>query len=755
MTEPWLAQAWAAIRQHNWTAAEALLKPVVEHPAALHLLGLMRKAQGRWVEALELWEQALTQGAVSELYLELARTYFEAGQWPQAYDRYQQALAESLPLLDSDRHQLARSAYLSGKAAEALPIYQALLKLYPAQSSLWLDLGNALLALSQPLKAKEAYQRSLELAPDSALAYYSLAHLAWLQGESAQTERLLKQALAWDPRLVAAWNLQGSLLQAAGKLQDALLAFEQAVQIDFRDASSWNNLGLCYQAAYQGKAAEDAYLQALSLEPGLLEARLNLARLQRERNLPDAALAQLELLEQDLKVAEQHFGALPYLKAFVLPVILAQPSEASRWLAHLEQGLQQLLNQPVSLRDPLQELGSLPFYLPYLAGPGQERALLETLAVSFRQACPRLSWQAPHTLQPRRPGRWRIGLASAHFYQHTILHLFGYLFEQLDPERFELIALLLAKQEDSLTAQVRQQAAAFVRLPQELQAAQEQIAGLELDLLLYLDVALEPMSYFLAFGRLARVQWLTWGHPLTSGLDSLDGFLSSRGQDAEPAQQAYSEKLIELPEFFGCWRPVRGSAKSRVELGLPEGRLYLCPQSLFKLQPEMDTLFAGILRRDPEGWLVLIEGLYPEWRQTLQQRWAAQLDLNRLIWLPRLSQPDFLAVLEQGQVMLETRPFGGGLTILQAFAAGTPVVSWPEAALKGRLAKVIADSLDWQQGIVEGADAYAERAVELAKSWDSESRLDLQRRYREKIRADKMAADVSEAMLEVLRKFEV
>ena len=54
----------------------------------------------------------------------------------------------------------------------------------------------------------------------------------------------------------------------------------------------------------------------------------------------------------------------------------------------------------------------------------------------------------------------------------------------------------------------------------------------------YTKVGLDPVAYFLSFARLAPVQMVWWGHPDTSGVPSLDYFVSSD---------------VEVSEWVGGW----------------------------------------------------------------------------------------------------------------------------------------------------------------------------------------------------------
>src|SRR5262249_44840918 len=142
-----------------------------------------------------------------------------------------------------------------------------------------------------------------------------------------------------------------------------------------------------------------------------------------------------------------------------------------------------------------------------------------------------------------------------------------------------------------------------------LATVRQRIAKLELDVLYYADVGMTAWTYFLAFARLAPVQCVTWGHPLTTGIPNLDYFISSELLEGPGAEEHYTEKLVRLPNLaVHYYRPqAPAEVRPRSHYGLEEtGRLYGCPQSLFKLHPDFDAILADVLRRDPEGLLVLL-----------------------------------------------------------------------------------------------------------------------------------------------------
>ena len=62
---------------------------------------------------------------------------------------------------------------------------------------------------------------------------------------------------------------------------------------------------------------------------------------------------------------------------------------------------------------------------------------------------------------------------------------------------------------------------------------------------------MDDMPIKLASLRLAPAQATSWGHPTTSGLPSIDYFLSSELMEPPNADEHYTERLIRLPMWVG------------------------------------------------------------------------------------------------------------------------------------------------------------------------------------------------------------
>jgi predicted O-linked N-acetylglucosamine transferase (SPINDLY family) len=243
------------------------------------------------------------------------------------------------------------------------------------------------------------------------------------------------------------------------------------------------------------------------------------------------------------------------------------------------------------------------------------------------------------------------------------------------------------------------------------------------------------------------VQCTSFGHPDTTGIGAVDYFVSSDLYEPLNAAEHYSEQLFALRGLGTLayyYRPDAGAGR-REDFGLPPGaNLYLCPQRLFKFHPDFDALIGGILRGDPKGRLVLVEDAG---RERLQARLAAALPdvAERIVFLPRQSGAAFSRLVGACDVMLDTLHFNGMNTSLEAFAAGTPVVTLPTEFQRGRHTAGMYRRMDIDEAVARDAEDYVRIAVSLGREPDRRAAL------RAKIRG--RSAALFEDM-QVVREFE-
>ena len=546
-------------------------------------------------------------------------------------------------------------------------------------------------------------------------------------------------------------------LHAAGKLADAEAIYRKVLMADAGRADAWLGIGLLARDAGARDAMEQCCAKAVALAPDDPEVRMHYAWALQDRENFDAACvhwrAACALQPGDaqawesLGIAEQAAGNADAAVEAYARAIECEPTPARRVKlataispipasraaiqaerARMHANLDELLAAPLPPAadggDPFVQRLWTNFYLAY-HGSSNRDLQIKTAAV-YRRICPSLDYVAAHCKELAASGaRIRIGLVSQFFRNHSIGRTSRGLFARLPRERYEVTAIFLAPVvDDEFSRAIRGDAEHVLVVPRDLQQARERIAALQLDVLFYQDIGMEPFGYFLSFARLARVQCVSFGHPDTTGVPNIDWFVTNDLYEPADGASHYSESLFTLQGLGSLayyYKPARPTPKPRTAFGLPADRpLYLCPQNLFKIHPDMDDLLAAILRRDPRGVVVMIDGRVGNWTQLLRRRWQQTMaDVhNRIVFEPRLRDTDFLALIAAADVMLDTVHFNGMNTSLEAFAVGTPVVTLPSTLQRGRHTQAMYRRMGLADLIAADADAYVEQALKLANDAD-------------------------------------
>ncbi|MBF0182126.1 MAG: glycosyltransferase [Magnetococcales bacterium] len=424
--------------------------------------------------------------------------------------------------------------------------------------------------------------------------------------------------------------------------------------------------------------------------------------------------------------------------ATMLPAIPASLEEITTWRNRFQEGIADLHARFDRLAPAtLATARSLYYYLAY--HNIDDRPLIEALARLFRAKVPELTFRTSHP--PTRPQagrqRLRIGFLSQFLYHHTIGRLNEGLIQLLDRDRFELVLIHAPHaKRDAFRDHLDARADRVIVLPDGIMAQQRVVAAAELDLLYYPDIGMSMTSYWLTFARLAPVQAMSWGHPDTTGVETMDYFVSSALIEPEGADDRYNERLIRLHRLPCCylWPVVPGAIPERTAFGLPPtGHLYGCPQSLYKLHPEFDAVLAQIAREDPTGHIVLVAADNPAWHDALRTRWNRNHPglAERILFLPRMTRTRFIGLMANMDVLLDPIHFGSGNTFYEAMAIGTPVVTWPGDFMRCRIVAGGYRQMGMTDPPVAGTVAeYAPMALSFAR--DRQRRRAFQRELAEK-----------------------
>ncbi len=587
------------------------------------------------------------------------------------------------------------------------------------------NLGHALAHLEQWRAAADAYAQAASLDPALVEAAVEEGICREALGEYPQAEACFVRARTRDPRNVRIHALLGRAYHRRRALDLARASYEAGVAAAPDAADLWNNLGAVRHEAGALDAAESALRRALELDASLARAHANLGALLLDRDDragAKAAFAAASALEPGNIGARLGacFAELPILYDTEAGIDAAREAYAlalDRTIAAIDLTKQDEA-AAVAAAVGLQQ----PFFLPYQARADADLQRRYGAFVAQAMARTYPQWAGDLPPPPRSPdGRLRIGFVTAYFRQHSIWKLFRGWIENLDRTKFEVVGYMTAAASDGETGVARAACDRFVEGLAGFEALAAAIAADRPHALIYPEIGMDPVSHKLAALRLAPLQCVAWGHPETTGLPTLDWFLTSDLMEPPGEAARYTERVLRLPRLSVDYAPPRVApvAFDPAAYGLRDAAMrYLCCQSIFKYLPQDDDVLARIAAGVPGSQFVFLgHPTAPE----LTKRFAARLaqaftargadPQAQIALLPPLDLARYTALNRACHLFLDSLRWSGGNTAFEAIAQGLPVLTWPGDLMRGRHSAAILTAMDAHEGIAADPDDYVARAV--------------------------------------------
>ena len=449
---------------------------------------------------------------------------------------------------------------------EAISYFQSSLEAFPENPLTYSNLGNVYLELKQYEEALKAYDQSLKLEPRYEEAWSNRGNVLYALERFDEALAHHEQALRLQPNYVPAWSNKGNVLYALKRFDEALVNHDQALALQPTYAEAWFNRGNVLKELARISEAKDSFTRALELKPDYVDAR----------------------------------WAIPFL---TIPNILTSAEEGLEYRRKFEQELDTIeqLFLGGQLDNAHAAVGShLPFYLAY------QEVNNKDLLSKYGSLCNRImsQWQQEHGLKYQvstSTEKIQLGIVSDHLKHHSVWHAIikGWL-SHLDSSKFEIHLFYLGSSEDLNTDFAKDRASSFISNQPSLLAWSNAILEKNIEVLIYPEIGMNQLATQLANLRLAPIQIVAWGHPETSGLPTMDYYLSAELFETESSDGAYSEKLIPLPNL-GCSYsrlPVGASDFDLVSIApKSDSAIFVCPGMLFKYAPEKDWIFASIAKK--------------------------------------------------------------------------------------------------------------------------------------------------------------
>jgi predicted O-linked N-acetylglucosamine transferase (SPINDLY family) len=575
-----------------------------------------------------------------------------------------------------------------GRVSEAVLALRAYVGEHPGDAAATERLAFACHRLGDLPGAAAAFQSLCSIRPSSASAASNFATVLGQMQRYDEALRHLDRAITLDPGFIDARFNRAQILEMRGRSADAINDFRQVVEANPDHKLAWYRLGHLLVNAGRREEGQLAFDRAIALDADYAEARWarTMSTLPQAYDIGEAPETFYEEFSQRLASLDRWFA------------------EGRDALGHRAVGNQQ------------------PYYIVY-----HDRNNREVLS-RYGDLCARLmnAWygeRAP-VAGSSQDGPIEVAIVSGNVHDHAVWTAIvrGWC-RGIDRSRFRLSIVYTDTIADSETDVARASVDRFLEGPRDLDGWVDAVMDLRPDVLVYPEVGMDRTCIKLASLRLAPMQVAAWGHAETTGMPTIDCFLSADAFESAAAQDNYRERLVRLPGIGACYaalNPEEIDVNLR-ELGLDPGRpIALCPATPYKFLPAHDWTLAAIARDAPTCQLVLVtDNIAPRLSDLIARRLRAtfehaELDYDRHVrFIDHQSRPRYFALMRQSSIYLDTIAFSGFNTAMQAFECGLPVLTVEGRFLRNRFASGLLREMGVEELIATDAKAYVANAVTL------------------------------------------
>lgn len=698
-----------AIAKHrggDTAAAEAIYRQILAvapaQPDALHLLAVACRQQGRLEEALPLFARCVT---LAPRHADLLTNYGEAlvaaGQPASGEQQLRKALAIQ-PRHPQALNNLGLALQAQGRFEQAIAAGRRAVDAQPQHANARNNLGNYLLAVGRADDAVEHFRKAQQLDPGQAEI---AANLVLALEQAGQQQDALHTALAMiasHPSHARLRSSAGRLLWLEQRLAEATTQFSEALRLDAQDAGTWCNYGLALHDAGQPLEAMAAYRQAIALDPKQVGAWSNLGITLKEQGAISEALA---AFEEALRLQPEHAESWSNLG-----MCLEIAGHANEAVAAYQRAidLDPQLDRAHSNRV---------FALNYL--PDFDAA---TIAAEHKQwAEQHVAHLYPIIMEPIRAPvvgrRLRVGLISPDLRSHPVAYLLQPYLAHYDRQAIEIFIYSDVANGDSRTAELR--ALADEHWHDIAGRSHQEVASLvradELDLLVDLagHSARHRLPVFAMKPAARQASWI--GYFNTTGLRTIDYFITDPATTPPELSQHFSEQPLYLPESRFCYRLPEYAPAVAPLPALNTGELTFGSfNNLAKINDQVIAAWSKILLQVPTSRL-LLKALAlgdAQVRADLTARFAAHhIPASRLEMRGHSPHPQMLGEYAEVDIALDPFPFSGGMTSCEALCMGVPVLSLSGQTLAGRQTHSLLSALRLHAWSCSDIDSYIAKAI--------------------------------------------
>jgi len=627
-----------------------------------------------------------------------------------------------------------------GALAEAEGLYREVLARDPNDSQAAFHLGVLTLQSGRLDEAVEMLTRATASSPANAACHANLGEAHRRLGRMPAAVDSLLRAIALDPDLAAPVYNLGRLLQDHGAFDGALACFQRAVELqpslpDLQSRLAATRAALAERPLVGGDRPGTDSAEALSAQtllalarPIALQGRIKdaVALLERAVRLhPRLTFAHCNLGVLKASLGQVHEAAASYRRALEIEPDLAD-THHNLGNALLRGGLLDQaigsFRKAVALRpDDAPYHSDLVFHLHFDPTYDSRALLTEARAWERAHAAP-LGAPVDHQRRDRAPDRrLRIGYVSPNFRRHCQAFFMVPLLEQHDHDHFEIVCYSDVARPDDWTDRLLGHAdRAHVVAAASDAALADRIVEDGIDVLVDLTMHMAGNRLRVFARKPAPVQVCWLAYPGTTGLAAMDyrvtdPHLCPPGSDDD----AYAERPLRLPDTFWCYHPLTDEPSVGPLPARRRGRInFGSLNNVLKVGEGAVALWARVLREVDGSTITLLAPPGDARERMLGFFDAHGIERERVEFVEYRPRDQYLATYDSIDVCIDTVPYNGHTTSLDALWMGVPVVTLVGETIAGRAGLCHATNLGLSELVARSPDEFVNIAAGLARDLD-------------------------------------
>ncbi|MBF2079513.1 MAG: hypothetical protein IGR76_13605, partial [Synechococcales cyanobacterium T60_A2020_003] len=316
----------------------------------------------------------------------------------------------------------------------------------------------------------------------------------------------------------------------------------------------------------------------------------------------------------------------------------------------------------------------------------------------------------------------KIGYLASTLYRHSVGWLSRWLFKYHNRDRVEVHLYSTTPASDFVQQALRAEYGdRFHDVPANIGAIANQIADDEIDILVELDslTSLGNCSVVTLKPAPIQVSWLGFD---ASGIPAIDYYIADSYVLPDDADSYYHEKIWRLPQTyiavdgFEVYTPTL----RRQDLAIPDDAIvYLSSQAGLKRNSHHTRTQLHILNEVPNSYFLIKSfSANPEALSSFFYQLADEVGVasDRLRFLPDFpSEFTYRANLQLADVVLDTYPYNGATTTLEALWMGLPIVTRVGEQFAARNSYTMMMNAGITEGIAWSDEEYVEWGIRMGQ----------------------------------------